>query len=88
MFFILQLYDYKLFETSLKAQKNINNLRRSVSYQQCQDTGRGAVKDKENMEAKGRKGKITPASGIKDKKEKQRKEREGGGSKKYMWFPR
>lgn len=39
------------------------------------------------MEAKGRKGKITPASGIKDKKEKQRKEREGGGGKKYMWFP-
>lgn len=31
MFFILQLYDYKLFETWLKAEKNINNLRRSVS---------------------------------------------------------
>lgn len=39
------------------------------------------------MEAKGRKGKITPASGIKDKKEKQRKEREGGGSKKIYVVP-
>lgn len=39
------------------------------------------------MEAKGRKCKITPASGIKDKKEKQREEGEGGRRQKIYAVP-